>query len=117
MCELELPPGYPELRILGNEFSEARTAMAKNFDDREPGGLFHGYVANIAMKIYDDQNREEQAECLRSIDIEPTPHLDLQTVPGCNMMATQIMDLVFGLSPTHPDRVSPTTIKTKEAES
>jgi hypothetical protein len=51
-------------------------------------GLHRAYVANIAMKIYDNQTDPNPL-------IERLLSYDLQSVGGCNQMAEDIMDLLF----------------------
>lgn len=76
----------------GNHFMLARSVMVKVFrDEPQPGGIRDAYIANLAMLIYDDQNKDAQ-ECRKFGLDDP---LDLSNLVDCNTMAERILKLLF----------------------
>ena len=69
-----------------NLFAIARRFMGRRLRCDE--GLKQGYVANIAMLIYDDQRAGIEGR-----SHEPPTHLG--TIEGCNSMAKRLLKLIF----------------------
>lgn len=65
---------------------EARKIMADSF--KEDPDFRQGYVANIAMLIYDDQMAGAESR-------SNGPPTCLSTVEGCNSIADRILTLIF----------------------
>lgn len=69
-----------------NKFAEARKSMSKTL--HKDVGLYQGYLANVAMLIYDDQIAGSQSR-------SSTPPTNLSTIEGCNTITKRILKLIF----------------------
>jgi len=70
-----------------------RAAMAEEL--KEPG-LRQSYVANIAMRLYDDQITGKENGYLNFYLPHPNERpTALNTIDGCNKMAEELLQLIF----------------------
>jgi len=63
--------------LVPNEFADARATMAREFQDKEPGTVYHSYWANVCMLLHD-----RYKDRFRGMD-------------EIEQLATQILNLIF----------------------